>query len=358
MASDEMKAKAEELVAAVKAGNLVVSPSGVVLEPGDVEGEVRRTAGKVVTHPTFQKVESDLSHYRDVADWTIAPFAEREVLMERLANEADQKLKESGLGSEAKEKDAEAKAKASNAKGGTASGAAKVEWPDVPEIKQPFGEDLPYVKTSTVQLADSDYTVAVKRNKEKAETFQAFLKGQPITVKSRAHKVVRAIFPYHTSKRRRGYDVEVGEAIITAKPNGQSTEKKVAGPTKKRDLVVPEGWSKMTGDKLKAGMQVYDLGGGARDGSVPEGEGVVEVVHHAHMQPDDYMFLRLGPVGSYPKGEPTRKKFLSGNKEIVARKAPGKSNGNGKTKKAKAAPRNTTAKPKEQKEVVTADVEA
>lgn len=39
-----------------------------------------------------------------------------------------------------------------------------------------------------------------------------------------------------------------------------------------------EGYSWVYGDKLRPGMLVLDVGGNARDGSVPEGVGVVEEI--------------------------------------------------------------------------------
>lgn len=42
--------------------------------------------------------------------------------------------------------------------------------------------------------------------------------------------------------------------------------------------VVPEGYSLVEGGNLRAGMLAHDLGGNARDGSVPTSDNVVEVI--------------------------------------------------------------------------------
>lgn len=239
----------------------------------------------------------------------------------------------------------ESKPKASEAK------AEKVEYPEIPSVEA-FTDELVYIKTGKYNLGDSPYMVHVKRDRDGFESFEARLNGEAIGSKGRAHKVLRTLFPYHVSKRRRGYDIDATGPAITAKPNGESTEK-AATRKPKKEIVVPDGFQLMAGGEIRQSDIILNAGG--KD--APEGENVREVVLRAdalkpHPEGKDYNALHLAPVG---KKNAARVKFVSTRKQFVVRKGSarkplvkyekgngnGRLNGNGKPKAEKKNTKNT-----------------
>lgn len=343
--------KAAEMVAAIQEGGVITSPNGMVRVDALPEREMLAwTMGRNKTETTIPAGKARLANYKLDALEAMLVMKPDEAKVYDEANKAktDKKLKElkvdNAKTTEKKASNGKAKAK-----------AEKVSFPELPELEG-VGQDEVSIKTNSYPLGKSDYTVKVHRTKDKAETYTALYKGKPIESKARAHKVIRAMFPYHASKRRRGYDVIAGESTITAKPNGGSTEKAASKP--KKELVVPDGYAVVEGGSLKIGHQVHDLGGGAKNGSVPEGEGVVEkITDITKAAPgkggQEYVKLHLERVDKAGKGA-TRTKFLSKAKKVVAKagaKAPAK-----KATKPKAAPKAPAKAKAHRPKVQTVDV--